>query len=220
MNAPKAHIKLQTWEWIPDNVASACEFIVYDPATILPVAEGWTSDNGLVEFDIDPGMYVIWVRGHNPMGYRPFLSDTWVPVSVLPGETLEVCAALVSVIDIPVLYQQAQNWAQWTPTKFAELLDQYSTDVQQACTETAVQQRADLMREVGDLRDMKLGVFRPVELRREEQEKFHRTLVERRDKWAEQVADAAREPEARRLAKEAIALHFEQPKKRFTKRIR
>jgi hypothetical protein len=186
MSTAKAHLKLQTWEWIPDQVASACQVIVYDPDTILPVYQGWTSVEGYVEFDLDPGMYVIWVVGHNPMGYRPFLSDTWIPIAVLPGETREVCAALVSLIDIPVLYDAVQNWTPWTPQTFAELLHQYSREVLKECNATAIQQREALIKEVGTLqKGVVQRVEAPIDVRRD--------LLQRRREWAEQVVKAAQE---------------------------
>lgn len=186
MSIARAHIKLQTWEWIPDQVASACQVVVYNPETIIPVYEGWTSVGGYLEFDLDPGMYVIWVVGHNPMGYRPFLADTWVPVALLPGETKEVCAALVSFIDIPMLYDAIQAWTEWKPTTFAELLNQYAQGMLKECNATAIQQREALRREVGDLEQ---GVIRPVEAAVD----IHARLLERRREWAEQVVRAAQE---------------------------
>ena len=78
MNTAKARIKLQVWEWIPDAVDRVSHVVVYDPDTIMPEYFGVTNINGYLEFDVDPGMYVIWVYGHNLMGYRPFLSDTWI----------------------------------------------------------------------------------------------------------------------------------------------
>jgi hypothetical protein len=186
MNTARAHIKLQVWEWIPDQVASACQVIVYDPDTIMPVHEGWTSMGGFLEFDLDPGVYVIWVVGHNPMGYRPFLADTWIPIALLPGQTQEVCAALVSLIDIPVLYNAIQAWTQWKPTTFAELLNQYAQGALKECNATAIQQREALRKEVGTLEE---GVIRPVEAAVD----IRRKLLERRREWAEQVVRAAQE---------------------------
>jgi len=186
MSIANAHIKLQTWEWIPDQVALACHVVVYDPDTITPLYSGMTSIDGYLEFDIEPGMYVIWVYGHNPMGYRPFLSDTWIPIAVLPGETREVCAALVSLIDIQVLYSHAQAWGQWEPETFAELLAQYSESVLKACNETAIRQREDLRKAVGDL---KKGVFKRVE----KQVDMRQDLLNRRHQWAEKAVLAARE---------------------------
>lgn len=198
MSTAKAHIKLQTWEWIPDQLASACHVVVYDPDTLMPLLNGMTSIDGYLEFDIDPGMYVIWVYGRNPMGYRPFLSDTWVPIAVLPGETKEVCAALVSLIDIPVLYNAARTWARWEPETFAELLAPYAEQVLEACNATAIRQREALRKIVGDLKE---GVIVPVE----EPIDVRQDLLERRRAWAERVMHAAKEhaPEATEDAEEA-----------------
>lgn len=186
MSTAKAHIKVQVWEWIPDQVASACQVIVYDPETIMPVYCHLTSLDGYLEFDIDPGMYVIWIYGHNPMGYRPFLSDTWVPVAVLPGETKEICAALVSLIDIPVLYNAVLSWAQWEPKTFAELLEQYAAGVLKACNATAIGQREALRKEIGNLEQG--GVVQAVKVVDVRSE-----LLKRRREWAEQAILAAEE---------------------------
>lgn len=197
MSIATAHIKLQTWEWIPDLRARACHVVVYDPSTIMPLYAGMTSIDGYLEFDIDPGMYVIWVYGHNPMGYRPFLADTWIPIALLPGETKEVCAALVSLIDIPVLYEAAQAWTRWEPATFARLLGQYATDVLQECNATAVQQREVLLKELGHLKE---GVIRRVE----EPIDVRTDLLERRREWGEGAVRAAKEhaPKAVAEAKE------------------
>ena len=126
----------------------------------MPVYQGVTSIDGYLEFDIDPGMYVIWVYGHNPMGYRPFLSDTWVSIAVLPGETKEVSAALVSLIDIPVLYNAVRTGTRWEPETFAELLAQHAENVLSERNATAIEQREALREEVGDLKE---GVIKRVE---------------------------------------------------------
>lgn len=197
MSIATAHVKLQTWEWIPDLSASACRVVVYDPNTMMPLLMGMTSIDGYLEFDIDPGMYVIWVYGRNPMGYRPFLSDTWIPIALLPGETKEVCAALVSLIDIPVLYEAARTSTRWEPETFATLLGQYATDVLQECNATAIQQREILLKEVGHLKE---GVIRRVE----EPIDLRRDLLEGRREWAEGAVRAAKEhaPKAVAEAKE------------------
>lgn len=210
MSSAKAHIKLQTWEWIPDQIASACHVVVYEPDTIMPIYHGLTSRDGYLEFDIDPGMYVIWVYGHNPMGYRPFLSDTWVPIAVLPGETREVCAALVSLIDIPVLYNAVRTWARWEPETFAELLAEYSERVLEACNATAIQQREALRKAVGDLKE---GVVVPVE----EPIDVRQDLLKRHRQWAEGVVRAGKEhaPEAIADAQEAGRKAVETMEKRI-----
>lgn len=182
MSTATARIKLQVWEWIPDRRAAACRVYVYDPVTVMPVYWGWTNVDGYLEFDIEAGMYVIWVWGHNPVGYRPFLSDTWIRIAVLPGETKEVCAPLVSLIDIPVLYQAALSGTHWEPETFAELLGQYVTDVQAGCTATAKDQRGALFEEFSDLRK---GVVRPIEAPIDVREH----LLERRHEWAEAVVE-------------------------------
>jgi hypothetical protein len=198
MSTAKAHIRLQVWEWIPDMVDLVSHVVVYDPDTIVPEYVGVTNINGYLEFDIDPGMYVIWVYGHNPMGYRPFLSDTWIPIAVLPGETKEVCAALVSLIDIPVLYDAARTWTHWEPETFAELLGMYAQGVLEGCNATAMQQRAALLKEIDDLKE---GKF----VRIEEAIDVRGDLLARRREWAEQAMHAAKEHgrEAVELAKEA-----------------
>jgi hypothetical protein len=198
MNTAKARIKLQVWEWIPDAIDRVSHVVVYDPDTIMPEYVGVTNINGYLEFDIDPGMYVIWVYGRNPMGYRPFLSDTWIPIAVLPGETKEVCAALVSLIDIPVLYNAARTWTRWEPETFAELLGVYAGGVVQECIATAMQQRAALLKAVGDLKEGKLlRIKEPIDVRGD--------LLARRHEWAEQAMHAAQEHggEAVELAEEA-----------------
>jgi hypothetical protein len=210
MSTAKAHIKLETWEWIPDQVPSACHVIVYDPNTIMPVYQGMTSIGGYLEFDIEPGMYVIWVYGHNPIGYRPFLADTWVPIAVLPGETKEVCAALVSLIDIPVLYNAARTGTRWEPETFAKLLGQYAAEVLEACNATAIQQREALREEVGDLEE---GVVKRVEKVLD----VRGLLLERRHEWAERVVRAAQEhaPKAVAEAEEAGRKAVEAMEKRI-----
>jgi hypothetical protein len=198
MNTAKAHIKLQVWEWIPDTVDDVSHVVVYDPDTIMPEYVGWTNSSGYLEFDVDPGMYVIWVYGHNPMGYRPFLADTWIPIAVLPGETKEVCAALVSLIDIPVLYDAVKAWAPWEPETFAELLGVYAGGVVEECIATAMQQRAVFLKEVGDLKVGKLlPIKEPIDVRGD--------LLARRREWAEQAMRAAKKHggEAVELAKKA-----------------
>lgn len=192
MSTAPARIKLQTWDWIQDQVASACNVFVYDPATLMPVSVGTTSTDGYLEFEIPAGMYVIWVWGHNPMGYRPFLSDTWIPIAVVPGETLEVCAALVSLVDIPVLYNAALAWTEWVPHKFAELLDDHASKVVTLCNETAIQQQKVLLKVLGDLKEGVIQrVEEPIDVRGE--------LLERRREWAEKAVRAAKEHAPKRV---------------------
>jgi hypothetical protein len=210
MNTAKARIKLQVWEWIPDAVDRISHVVVYDPDTIMPEYIGVTNINGYLEFDIDPGMYVIWVYGHNLMGYRPFLADTWIPIAVLPGETKEVCAALVSLIDIPVLYDAVQAWTHWEPETFAELLGAYAGGVVQECNATAMKQRAVFLEEVEDL---EAGRF----LRIEKAIDVRGDLLARRHEWAEQAIQAAEKhsPEAVELAREAGREAVEAMERRF-----
>jgi hypothetical protein len=195
MSTAMAHIKLQVWEWIPDQRATACRVYVYDPETVTPVYWGWTGVDGYLAFDVEPGMYVIWVWGHNPIGYRPFLSDTWIPVAVLPGETKEVCAALVSIIDIPDLYRAAQTGTHWEPKTFGQLLEEHAKAVQNECNVTAAAQREATREAFGDL---KQGVIqridKPIDVRR--------ALLERRYEWAKQVAEV--NPKAEAEAQEIV----------------
>jgi len=198
MSTATARIKLQVWEWIPDTVDLVSHVVVYDPDTIMPEYVGVTNIEGYLEFDVDPGMYVIWIYGHNPMGYRPFLSDTWIPIAVLPGETKEVCAALVSLIDIPALYDAVRTWTHWEPETFAELLGVYAQGVLEGCNATAMQQRTALLKEMDDLKE---GKF----LRLEEAIDVRGDLLVRRREWAKQAMHVAKEHgrEAVALAKEA-----------------
>jgi hypothetical protein len=172
------------------------------------VYQGITSVSGYVEFDIEPGLYVIWVWGHNPIGYRPFLSDTWIPIAVLPGETKEVCAALVSLIDIPVLYAAARNRARWEPETFAKLLGEYTDQVLATCNATAAGQRERLLEAVGDL---KKGVIERIT----ETEDIPGALLARRQDWARQVVRAAEQnaPQTVQEAKEAARKAVEEVKR-------
>jgi len=212
MSVPKAHIKLQTWEWIPDQRVEACHVTVYDPETIMPVYNGMTSLEGYLEFDIEPGLYVIWVYGRNPIGYRPFITDTWIPIAVLPGETKEVCAALISIKDITVLYNAVRNYQRWEPETFAQLLGKYAEEVTTLCNETAIQQREALIKELGDL---KVGVIKrieePVDVRAE--------LLEHRREWAEKVEKVAKKvsPETVEKAKDAGNKAIKSMEKRMKK---
>jgi hypothetical protein len=164
----------------------------------MPVYHGMTSLDGYLEFDIEPGLYVIWVYGRNPVGYRPFITDTWIPIAVLPGETKEVCAALVSIKDITVLYNAVKNYQRWEPETFAQLLGTYAEEVTTLCNQTATQQNEALIKELGDL---KVGVIRrieePVDVRRE--------LLRHRQEWAKKAVEAAKKvsPKAVRDAEKA-----------------
>ncbi len=203
MSAAKARIKLQVWEWIPDKVVDVAHVVVYDPKTIMPQYAGHTDLKGFVEFEIDAGMYVIWVYGHNPMGYRPFLSDTWIPVAVFPGETKEVCAALVSLIDIPILQEKVDQWFDWgEPKIFAELLKQYSNGTQKECNRTAIAQREAFLKKYKD-------VDKGMVVRIDKEIVVAEDLVKSRRIWAEDIVKEAKPlgPRAMELAEAAKKVH-------------
>jgi hypothetical protein len=146
-------VDLTVWDVVRKVAVNRANVVVFDQQTMQIVKVGVTNNDGRIEIPISKGEYVIWVYGHNPIGYRPFLSDTWLCIQVDCCERLCVCACLVSIIDIPVLYNAVkdagEHWRISVET-FEDIIQSYVEEGITKCKNTADEQNNAAIRAFPD----------------------------------------------------------------------
>lgn len=178
-------LDVTVWDVVRKVPVDRANVVVFNQHTMEILKVGVTNNEGRIEIPISKGEYVMWIYGHNPVGYRPFLSDTWLCIQVGCCERKCICTCLVSIVDIPALYKAVKeagdHWKRSVEI-FEDIIKNYVEAGVTKCKETAHEQHMAAMEMFKEPEKWVL-----VDIPKETNIKLRKELIAATDNWRKEI---------------------------------